>query len=87
MYKICLNENKRKVLLMYWDIPQHLKKKKINFSIKCGRQITSKFNLNCGQKSSNEMILVGGQQFKSLQERKPEKIQALTRFQPVPSKY
>ena len=54
---------------MYWDIPQHQKKKKKNFSIKCGRQITSKFNLNCGQKSSNEMILVGGQQFKSLQEK------------------
>ena len=69
MYNICLNENKRKVLLMYWDIPQHLKKKIINFSIKRGRQITSKFNLNCGQKSSNEMILVGGQQFKSLQEK------------------
>lgn len=80
MYNICLNENKRKVLFMYWDIPQHQKKKK-NFSIKCGRQITSKFNLNCGQKSSNEMILVGGQQFKSLQEKKPEKIQALTGFQ------
>lgn len=37
--------------------------------------------MNCGQKSSNEMILVGGQQFKSLQEKKPEKIQALTGFQ------
>lgn len=29
-YNVCLNENKRKVLLMYWDIPQHLKKKKKN---------------------------------------------------------
>lgn len=31
------------------------------------------------------MILVGGQQFKSLQEKKLEKIQALTGFQPSKS--
>ena len=59
---------------MYWDIPQHLKKKNNKFLYKVWKQITSKFNLNCGQKSSNEMILAGGQQFKSLQEKKPEKI-------------